>query len=140
MVNLDSDTARAHPDWIMATGGRTPVESRHQQVLNLGIPACYAYIRDAIRTMRTHRLATVEPREDVTSQFNAGLQERMKRTVWTTGGCASWYLDSEGRNTTLWPRATFTFRRLLSRFDLAAYTVTGETSPVTTPSREAVSA
>ncbi len=48
MVNLDSDTARAHPDWIMATGGRTPVESRHQQVLNLGIPACYAYIRDAI--------------------------------------------------------------------------------------------
>lgn len=48
MVNLDSDTARAHPEWVMATGGRTPVPSRHQQVLNLGIPECYAYIRDAI--------------------------------------------------------------------------------------------
>ena len=48
MVNLDSDVARAHPEWVMATGGRMPVEARFQQVLNLGIPACYDYIRDAI--------------------------------------------------------------------------------------------
>ena len=48
MINIDSDTARAHPNWVMATGGRLPVESRSQQVINLGIPECYAYIRDAI--------------------------------------------------------------------------------------------
>ncbi|HET6759003.1 MAG TPA: alpha-galactosidase [Propionibacteriaceae bacterium] len=48
MINLDSAAARQHPEWIMATGDRLPVESRHQQVINLGIPACYAYIRDAI--------------------------------------------------------------------------------------------
>jgi len=48
MVNLDSDVARAHPEWVMSTGGRTPVPSRHQQVLNLGIPECYDYIRDAL--------------------------------------------------------------------------------------------
>ena len=24
-------------------------------------------------------------------------------TIWTTGGCASWYLDAHGNNTTLWP-------------------------------------
>lgn len=46
MVNPDSDVARAHPEWIMATGGRLPVETRFQQVINLGIPECYAYIRD----------------------------------------------------------------------------------------------
>jgi alpha-galactosidase len=40
--------ARAHPDWVMQTGGRLPVQSRHQQVINLGIPECYRYIRDAI--------------------------------------------------------------------------------------------
>jgi alpha-galactosidase len=51
MVNLDSDVARAHPDWVMATGGRTPVPARNQQVINLGIPECYAYIRDAIFAM-----------------------------------------------------------------------------------------
>ncbi|HYP46431.1 MAG TPA: alpha-galactosidase [Propionibacteriaceae bacterium] len=48
MVNPDSDVARAHPEWLMATGGRMPVLSRHQQVLNLGIGECYAYIRDAM--------------------------------------------------------------------------------------------
>ncbi|GAA1788560.1 alpha-galactosidase [Agromyces lapidis] len=48
MVNIDSELARTHPEWIMATGGRLPVESRHQQVLNLGIPEAYAYVRDAM--------------------------------------------------------------------------------------------
>jgi alpha-galactosidase len=48
MINIDSDVARAHPEWVMATGDRLPVESRHQQVINLGIPECYAFIRDAI--------------------------------------------------------------------------------------------
>ena len=48
----------------------------------------------------------------------------MQRTVWNTGGCASWYLDEHGRNTTLWPRTTFTFRSLLRRFDLDKYVVT----------------
>ncbi len=48
MVNLDSDIARAHPDWVMATGGRTPVSARRQQVLNLSIPECYAHVRDAM--------------------------------------------------------------------------------------------
>ena len=38
MINLDSDVARAHPEWIMATGDRLPIESRHQQVINLGHP------------------------------------------------------------------------------------------------------
>lgn len=48
MVSPDSDLARAHPEWVMATGGRMPVASRHQQVLNLGIGECYAHIRDAL--------------------------------------------------------------------------------------------
>ena len=51
MVNVDSDVARAHPEWVMATGGRLPLESRHQQVINLGIAECYAFIRDAIFAM-----------------------------------------------------------------------------------------
>ncbi|SDU95720.1 alpha-galactosidase [Microlunatus sagamiharensis] len=48
MVNEDSDVARAHPEWIMATGGRLPVEARRQQVINIGIPECYAHVRDQV--------------------------------------------------------------------------------------------
>ena len=46
MVNPDSELARAHPEWILAPGERWPVESRHQQVLNLADPDCWQHIHD----------------------------------------------------------------------------------------------
>ncbi|AXK44341.1 alpha-galactosidase [Brachybacterium saurashtrense] len=47
MVNEDSDLARAHPEWILGpTLDALPLESRHQQVLNLSIPAAYQHVRD----------------------------------------------------------------------------------------------
>ncbi|GAA1591675.1 alpha-galactosidase [Kribbella hippodromi] len=48
MVNPDSDLARAHPDWILATGNRMPPTARHQQGLNLGIPEAYEYILERL--------------------------------------------------------------------------------------------
>ena len=48
MINLNSDLARAHPDWILGAGGRTPLPSRFQQVLDLGNPAAYAYVLERL--------------------------------------------------------------------------------------------
>ncbi|WP_159500456.1 alpha-galactosidase [Microbacterium sp. 18062] len=48
MINVDSDLARAHPEWILASGDRLPVEWRHQQVLNLANPDAYAHIRQRL--------------------------------------------------------------------------------------------
>jgi hypothetical protein len=45
----------------------------------------------------------------------------MKGTVWTAGRCHSWYLDDTGRNTTLWPSFSWTYRRQTRRFDEHAY-------------------
>jgi alpha-galactosidase len=45
MVNPDSDVARAHPEWIMAARSAWPIESRTQQVLNLGIPEAYEHVK-----------------------------------------------------------------------------------------------
>ena len=44
MVNLDSDVARAHPEWVMSARGELPKEARHQQVLNLSVPECYDHV------------------------------------------------------------------------------------------------
>lgn len=44
MVNLDSDLAREHPDWVMATGGRVGVPARNQHVLDLTHPDAAAYV------------------------------------------------------------------------------------------------
>ena len=79
------------------------------------------YAVDALRQMRAAGVASVEPVPVAQQRWNDDLQRRMRRTVWNTGGCSSWYLDSHGRNVTLWPRTTYTFRRLTSRFDTENY-------------------
>ena len=79
------------------------------------------YLAGALRTMDEQGLATFEVRPDVQRRYNERLQRHMQRTIWKTGGCASWYLDKHGNNTTLWPSFTFVFRQLTRRFDVAAY-------------------
>ncbi|MEJ3748791.1 alpha-galactosidase [Actinomycetes bacterium KLBMP 9797] len=48
MVNPDSDLARDHPDWIMATGDRLPPLSRRQQVLDLRQKGAYEYLLERL--------------------------------------------------------------------------------------------
>ncbi len=38
MVNLDSDVARAHPEWVLGPVAGAPLPSRHQHVLDLADP------------------------------------------------------------------------------------------------------
>jgi alpha-galactosidase len=40
-VNLDSELARAHPDWIIQDRGSTPAPWRHEHVLDLQQPGAY---------------------------------------------------------------------------------------------------
>ena len=79
------------------------------------------YVMSALREMRREGLATIEVRPDAQDAYNDEIQRRMRGSVWTTGGCASWYLDANGRNTTLWPGFTWPFRRQTERFDRGAY-------------------
>ncbi|MFD0704670.1 alpha-galactosidase [Alloscardovia venturai] len=52
MVNMDSDVARAHPDWILSpTDNRLPVQGRSQQVLDLSNPQAVRYVFDAMDTL-----------------------------------------------------------------------------------------
>ena len=44
MVNPDSDLYRAHPDWILHEGDRTPPLWRHQLVLDLGHEDAYKHV------------------------------------------------------------------------------------------------
>ena len=51
MVNLDSDVARAHPDWVIGVPGRMPPAQRQQYVLDLTNPACYDYLRTSLTAL-----------------------------------------------------------------------------------------
>jgi cation diffusion facilitator CzcD-associated flavoprotein CzcO len=82
------------------------------------------YLMECLQFMRSHDLDIVEVREPVQRRYNEQLQGRLQGTVWNSGGCASWYLDEHGRNTTIWPGSTWPFRRRLQRFEAADYALT----------------
>lgn len=87
------------------------------------IEAQIAYVLDALRRMRERGAESIEVRSGVQRRFNIEVQEKMRGTVWTAGGCASWYLDESGCNRTLWPGQTYDFRRRTSRVDMLQYDV-----------------
>jgi cation diffusion facilitator CzcD-associated flavoprotein CzcO len=78
------------------------------------------YVMDALRVMDEQQVATFEVRPEAMAAYNAQIQSKMPGTVWMSG-CASWYLDAEGRNTTLWPDFTWRFRHRTRRFNTRAY-------------------
>ena len=120
MAAYKGTTVPGFPNLFMLVGPNTGLG--HSSMVFV-IESQVAYLREAVRTMGLHRYGSVEPTRAATQEWNADLQRRLRRTVWSTGGCSSWYLDDHGRNTTLWPRSTFAFRGLLSQFDVAAYDV-----------------
>jgi cation diffusion facilitator CzcD-associated flavoprotein CzcO len=79
-----------------------------------------AYVLDALRTMSERGADAVEVRADAQAAYNADVDEQMADTVWSSG-CASWYIDATGRNSTLWPDWTWRYRRRTARFDAERY-------------------
>jgi cation diffusion facilitator CzcD-associated flavoprotein CzcO len=82
-----------------------------------------SYIAGALRAMRGRGARTVEVRPDAQAAYNRELEALTAGTVWVTGGCASYYIDRNGRNATLWPTFTWPFRRRTREFDSGAYAV-----------------
>jgi cation diffusion facilitator CzcD-associated flavoprotein CzcO len=79
------------------------------------------YLMQCLHFMDASDMDVIEVREPIQRHYNEELQERLRGTVWNSGGCASWYLDGHGRNTVIWPGSTWPFRRRLRRFEPADY-------------------
>lgn len=79
-----------------------------------------SYILDCLHTMDRRHLQSIEVRPEMQEAFNMEMQQRMRGTVWTSG-CSSWYLDANGRNTTLWPGFTFEYWHRTRHFDPQHY-------------------
>ncbi len=63
----------------------------------------------------------IEPTAQAQQHFVDQIEHNMKGTVWVAGGCNSWYLDSTGRNSSLWPSFTFRFRNLATSIKAQDY-------------------
>jgi cation diffusion facilitator CzcD-associated flavoprotein CzcO len=89
----------------------------------LVIEAQLAYIVAALTTLRAQGITRCEVRRDAQAGYNRRVQRDLARTVWNQGGCASYYLDANGKNSVAFPWSTARMKRILSEFDLENYHV-----------------
>ncbi len=126
LADVWSDGAQAHlgttvagfPNLFMLVGPNTGLG--HTSLIYM-IESQVVYTIEALRYLQRTGAAAVEVRPQAQAAYNEVVQRRMDGTVWTAGGCASWYLDAQGNNTTLWPTFTWRFRRATRKFRPAEY-------------------
>ncbi|MDV6013768.1 NAD(P)/FAD-dependent oxidoreductase [Haloechinothrix sp. LS1_15] len=76
---------------------------------------------DAIHRVLAHGWSSVDVRREVQDTFNDEVQRALQGTVYNSGGCSSYYLDVNGRNSFNWPWSTGALRRRVGTFDPADY-------------------
>lgn len=91
----------------------------------LMIESSLNYVADYMRTLERTGAAALDAKPAAVAAWNEEMQGRAARTVWNTGGCKSWYLDANGRNTTAWPGTTAEFRRATRQLKVSEYDLIG---------------
>ncbi|ERP91824.1 4-hydroxyacetophenone monooxygenase [Alcanivorax sp. P2S70] len=99
-------TVSGYPNMFQLVGPNTGLG--HNSIIFM-IESQVRYIMDAIGKLDARGDAWLDVKQEVQDRYNDKLQDELKGTVWQNGGCTSWYQQADGRNTALWPHATFQF-------------------------------
>jgi cation diffusion facilitator CzcD-associated flavoprotein CzcO len=129
-------TVAGYPNFFLVLGPNLAIGNNSAFIV---IESQLNYIMDALRTARARKATRLEVRQDAQDAWNAKVQRDLQGTVWNTGGCSSYYIDANGRNSIGFPWSSNTMQRLLARFDAGAYTLSSE-NPATSVPRAAVPA
>ncbi|MFD5769338.1 flavin-containing monooxygenase [Streptomyces sp. NPDC127049] len=127
--SLRGATVDGFPNWMTIIGPNTGLGNSSMILM---IESQLNYMADYLRQLDVlGGRSALAARPSAVHAWNRKVQNRMERTVWKAGGCDSWYLDANGRNTTLWPGTTGEFRRETRLVDLSEYEVQRAPKPVT---------
>jgi cation diffusion facilitator CzcD-associated flavoprotein CzcO len=114
-------TLAGFPNYFMLLGPNTGLG--HTSVVFM-IESQIQHIMSCLRRLARDHADTIEVSEPAVRHYNAGLQRRLRRAVWSEGGCRSWYLDADGINRALWPGFSFEYWARTRRARRSAYAVT----------------
>ncbi|HLT34689.1 MAG TPA: 4-hydroxyacetophenone monooxygenase, partial [Enhygromyxa sp.] len=103
-------TVAGFPNLFLMTGPNTGLG--HNSMI-LMIESQLRLIMAALEQLRGGGVS-LEPRAAAQAAWVEEVRRGNQGTVWTAGGCSSWYLDENGRNSTLWPWTTYAYARRAS--------------------------
>jgi cation diffusion facilitator CzcD-associated flavoprotein CzcO len=113
-------TVAGFPNLFLLVGPNTGLG--HNSIIFM-IESQVRYIMGCLRLVARHGAASIEVKPGVQDRFNHWVQEKSRGSVWLKGGCASWYLDSEGVNRSLWPASTINYWLRMRRVRPADFTL-----------------
>lgn len=82
------------------------------------------FLVSAIASARRRGWAILDVRPEVQARYVDQVQSALAGTVYNAGGCQSYYLDANGRNSFSWPWSTGELTRRVSAFDPDDFTIT----------------
>lgn len=111
-------TVAGFPNLFLMTGPNTGLGHNSMIIM---IEAQLKLILGALAQLRGGGVS-LEPRASSQARWVEQVRRGNEGTVWTAGGCSSWYLDQNGINSTLWPWTTHAYARQAS-FDARDYLI-----------------
>jgi cation diffusion facilitator CzcD-associated flavoprotein CzcO len=105
-------TVSGFPNAALLSGPNTGTGSTSQVYM---IEAQIHYVLQMLRLLEARSARAIDVKPEAQREYNAWIQRRMRRTVWLTGGCKSWYLSEDGVNRTLYPGPSSEFWRSLRK-------------------------
>ncbi len=91
-----------YPNFFMLLGPNTGLG--HNSMIFM-IEAQVHWALQVVKGIESRGASSVDVRPREQASYNARVQQRLSQTVWASG-CHSWYLDKNGKNTTVWPGIT----------------------------------
>ena len=119
MEAYNSTTVHGFPNMFIIGGPNAALGHNSAIVI---IESQISYITKCMTYLSGEGFDFLEVKADAQYQYRQLIDQQSRKTVWTTGGCSSWYLDNRSnRLTLLWPDLASKFQERLETFDPNAY-------------------
>lgn len=100
------------PNLFIVTGPNTGIG--HTSALFI-IEAQMNYIMKCIQKVLKQSADAIEVNKDAEAKYTNMIHQEMKKTVWQSGGCNSWYKSKSGHVVAMFPGFSFNYYRLTNR-------------------------
>jgi cation diffusion facilitator CzcD-associated flavoprotein CzcO len=101
------------PNFFVVTGPNTGIG--HTSAIYV-IESQMRYIKQALVKLFRDKHKSIEPTARAEAKYSEMIHSEMEKTVWSHGGCQSWYQNANGKVIAMFPGFSFSFRRMCKKW------------------------